>query len=101
MTRETPTGMKLSRKKKRVRRAFLPCRKKTVKTRPKEPRKDRKPAGEPSFMSCSNKIIKDGLKIIIGRSDLFDLHPALDNQGEKKGKELIPVICFDKDSLDV
>src|SRR4030042_1774304 len=42
MTRETATGRKLNRKKKRVRRAFRPCRKKTVKTRPTEFRKERK-----------------------------------------------------------
>jgi hypothetical protein len=80
MTRETATGRKLKRKKKRVRRAFRPCRKKTAKTRPTELRKERKSVGGMDVMSFPHKVIKDGLEVVVGRSDLLDLHLILDKQ---------------------
>src|SRR4030042_2219456 len=101
MTRETATGRKLNRKKKRVRRAFRPCRKKTVKTRPTEFRKERKLAEGLGVMSFPYEIIKTGLEVVVGRSDFLDLHPALDNQGRKKSKELVPVVRLDKDGPPV
>jgi len=80
MTRETATGRKLNRTKKRVRRDFRPCRKKTEKTRPTELRKVRKLAGALEVMSFPHEIVEDGLEVVVGRSDLLDLHPVLDEQ---------------------
>src|SRR4030042_475526 len=101
MTRDTATGRKLNKKKKRVRLAFLPCRKKTVKTRLTEPRKERIPAGGEGIMSFPHEIIENGLKVIVRRSDLLDIHPALDNPGEKEAKKPIPVVRLDEDGPPV
>src|SRR4030042_6764568 len=83
MTRDTATGRKLNKKKKRVRLAFLPCRKKTVKTRLTEPRKERIPAGGEGVMSFPYEIIENGLKGIRRRRDFLYSLPVLAQPGGK------------------